>query len=108
MKAYSPPRVTTNCGSDCDLAGKVALITGSARGIGRAIAERYARLGADVVVNTLPAADKDTMRHVTAARPRQAGAEAQSPGAGRASGADGAALIPIWLHSATGTSDPCA
>jgi 3-oxoacyl-[acyl-carrier protein] reductase len=33
------------------LRNKTALITGSARGIGRAIAERYAALGADVVIN---------------------------------------------------------
>ena len=34
----------------CSLQGRVAIITGSARGIGRAIAEQLARLGADVVI----------------------------------------------------------
>lgn len=34
-----------------NLNGKVALITGSARGLGRAVAERYGSLGANVVIN---------------------------------------------------------
>jgi len=33
------------------LKNKVAVITGSARGLGKAIAERYAALGADIVIN---------------------------------------------------------
>lgn len=33
------------------LNNKVALITGSARGLGKAIAERYAALGADIIIN---------------------------------------------------------
>ncbi len=39
-----------------NLSGKAAIVTGSARGIGKAIALRLAEAGADVVVNDIPAA----------------------------------------------------
>jgi 3-oxoacyl-[acyl-carrier protein] reductase len=39
-----------------DLSNKVAIVTGSARGIGRAIALKLAEVGADVVVNDIAAA----------------------------------------------------
>jgi 3-oxoacyl-[acyl-carrier protein] reductase len=41
---------------DMDLSNKVAIVTGSARGIGKAIALKLAEVGADVVVNDIPAA----------------------------------------------------
>ncbi len=43
-----------------DLTGRVAVVTGSARGIGKAITLRYASLGASVVINY--SADEDNAR----------------------------------------------
>jgi len=40
-------------GSDQRCAGKIALVTGAQRGIGRAIAQRFAEAGADVALNFL-------------------------------------------------------
>ena len=43
------------------LAGKIALVTGSGRGIGRAIALKLGREGAKVVVNDLDAGPGDAV-----------------------------------------------
>ena len=56
------------------LEGEVALVSGSGRGIGRAVVEKFAAEGARVVVNDL---DKDVAEEVTA-RLRDAGAEVTS------------------------------
>src|SRR5215472_15060398 len=41
-----------------DLSGKTAIVTGSARGIGRAIVRRFAAAGADVVINYVRSSDQ--------------------------------------------------
>jgi 3-oxoacyl-[acyl-carrier protein] reductase len=56
-----------------DLTGNVALVTGSARGIGKAIALRYASLGANIVVNY---ANDAASANDTVAAIQAAGAEA--------------------------------
>ena len=52
-------------GERMSLHGKVAIVTGSAQGIGRAIAESLAQAGADIVVADLdPGRSKETVAAV--------------------------------------------
>ena len=56
-----------------DLTGRVAVVTGSSRGIGRAIAERLAEHGADVVISSRKAeACEEAAEAINRARGRQA------------------------------------
>src|SRR5262249_50404558 len=59
------------------LEGKVAVITGASRGIGRAIAERFAREGARVV---LVARSRDALEDIAAEIERQGGEAASLAG----------------------------
>ena len=47
-----------------DLQGKLALVTGSARGLGRAIALELAGRGADIVINDVPQMEETALKTV--------------------------------------------
>ena len=57
----------------CSLAGKLALVTGASRGIGRAIAEELARAGAEVVVGYRSGKDEAEELALRDRRPRRPG-----------------------------------
>jgi 3-oxoacyl-[acyl-carrier protein] reductase len=83
------------------LEGKVAIITGSGRGIGREIALKLASEGARVVVNDLDAAPaNETVEEIRAAGGQAWPASAASPTPTSAS----ASSPPRWMASAAWTS----
>jgi enoyl-[acyl-carrier protein] reductase III len=82
--------------SDRPFAGKIALVTGSSRGIGRAIAVRLARAGADIVVNYRM---REEEARATATAVEQAGARATVV---RANMADPAEIEALFATIRTG------
>jgi 3-oxoacyl-[acyl-carrier protein] reductase len=48
-----------------NLTGKVALVTGSGRGIGKAIAQRLAEAGANIVINDVSDSAEATVQEIT-------------------------------------------
>lgn len=59
---------------DKELQGKVALVTGAARGLGRAIALELAGKGAEIIVNDIPAMADDAEKTVAAVKALGVGA----------------------------------
>ena len=69
-----------------DLKGKVAIVTGSGRGIGKAIAEKLAQKGTNIVISDV---DEDTGNNTTFT-PNSSGT--------------GAEVVSVWWNTNTGTN----
>lgn len=62
----APPRQETTAGIEAPLQGRVALVTGSARNIGRAIAERLGAAGASIVIVDIDSAEAESTANALA------------------------------------------
>jgi 3-oxoacyl-[acyl-carrier protein] reductase len=87
---------------DLDLQGKIALVTGSSRGIGRGIAEGFLREGATVVLN---ARGEDALRETAAELSQTWGAERVSSIAGDVADPTQMTAIADEIHRNAGQLD---
>jgi NAD(P)-dependent dehydrogenase (short-subunit alcohol dehydrogenase family) len=79
-----------------DLGDKVAIVTGSSRGIGRASAEAMARLGAKVVVSSRKADACEAMARGSRIRRGGGGRSLQYLAQRRGRGARGRDTVHLW------------
>jgi NAD(P)-dependent dehydrogenase (short-subunit alcohol dehydrogenase family) len=93
------------------LDGQVAVVTGSGRGIGRAIALGLADAGADVVVTARRAAEVASVAEEIRARGRRAvelpaDLRGDTPDRLAAAAVDELGRLDVWVNNAGGTDDP--
>jgi NAD(P)-dependent dehydrogenase (short-subunit alcohol dehydrogenase family) len=73
LRGLVAPEIST------DFAGRVAIVTGAARGLGRAVAARLHERGASVIVNVRDRARADEVAHAIGERARAVAADVAAP-----------------------------
>ncbi|WP_340385192.1 3-oxoacyl-ACP reductase [Streptomyces sp. SS7] len=90
---------------DLPLAGRTALVTGGARGIGEAVAETLARDGAEVVVLDVPQAEQDARRVAERLGGRALALDITAADAGERIAAELPDGLDLLIHNAGVTRD---